>query len=33
MMELLEVKNLSKHYKNFDLKDIRETLINSSISR
>ncbi len=26
MMELLEVKNLSKHYKNFDLKDISFTL-------
>ncbi len=25
-MELLEVKNLSKHYKNFDLKDISFTL-------
>lgn len=26
MMELLEVKNLSKHYKSFDLKDISFTL-------
>ena len=25
-MELLEVKNLSKHYKSFDLKDISFTL-------
>ena len=30
-MELLEVKNLSKHYKNFDLKDISFTLPNGFI--